>query len=64
MIVNGTNKYVTEMTEETEEDHIDHIGDSYRENFLPEARPKQTSMPTASSPKVTLPYHQRDWIDR
>ena len=26
MIVNGTNKYVTEMTEETKEDDIDYIG--------------------------------------
>ena len=25
MIVNGTNKYVTEMTEETQDDHIDYI---------------------------------------
>ena len=28
MIVNGTNKYVTEMTEETQKNHIDDIGDS------------------------------------
>ena len=28
MIVNGINKYVTEMTEETQDDHIDHTGES------------------------------------
>ena len=28
MIVNGINKYVTEMAEETEDDHIDYIGES------------------------------------
>ena len=33
MIVNGTNKYVTEMTEETQDDHIDHIGEKYSEAF-------------------------------
>ena len=27
MIVNGTNKLVTEMTEETPDDHIDYIGE-------------------------------------
>ena len=27
MIVNGINKYVTDMTEETQDDHIDHIGE-------------------------------------
>ena len=27
MIVNGINKYVTEMTEETQDDHIDYVGE-------------------------------------
>ena len=27
MIVNGLNKYVTEMTEETQDDHNDYIGE-------------------------------------
>ena len=27
------------------------------------ARPKQTSMPTTSSPTVTLPYYVGVWID-
>ena len=27
------------------------------------ARPKQTSVPTTSSPTVTLPYHLCEWID-
>ena len=62
MIVNGINKYVTEMSEETQENHIDVIGDSTKKPVA-KARSKQTSMPTTSSPTVTFPYHQRDWID-
>ena len=62
MIVNGLNKYVTEMTEETLENRIDDTGDSTRK-LVAKARPKQTSMPTTSSPTVALPYHQRRWID-
>ena len=62
MILNGINKYVTEMTEETQENHIDDIGDSTGKPVA-RARPKQTSVPTTSSPTITLPYHQRDWID-
>ena len=31
--------------------------------LLNKARPEQTSMPTTSSPRVTLPYPQCDWID-
>ena len=54
MIVNGINKYV--------ETHIDDIGDSTGE-LVAKARPRQTSMPTTSCPTVTLPYHQREWID-
>ena len=59
MIVNGINKYVTEMTEETEENHIDHITGK----LVAKARPKQTSMQRTSCPTVTLPYHRRDWFD-
>ena len=62
MIVIGINKYVTEMSEETQENHIDVIGDRTRKPVA-KARSKQTSMPTTSSPTVTFPYHQRDWID-
>ena len=62
MIVNGINKYVTEMTEETQKDHTDYIGDSTGK-LVAESRPKRTSIPTTPSPTVTLPYHQRDWID-
>ena len=62
MIVMEKNKCVTEMTEETQEDHIDHIGDR-KGKLVAKARPKQTSIPTTSSPTVTLPYHQREWID-
>ena len=43
MIVNGINKYVTEMTEDTQEDHIDYIGDCTGK-LVAEARPKQTSI--------------------
>ena len=49
------------MTEETQENHIDYIGDGTGK-LVASARPKQTSMPTTSSPTVTLPYHQREWI--
>ena len=31
--------------------------------LVAKAKPKRTSMPTSSSSTVTLPYHQRDWID-
>ena len=62
MIVNGINKYVTEMTEETQDDHIDYIGESTGK-FVAKARPKQTSTPTTSSSTVTLPHNQRVWID-
>ena len=44
MIVNGTNKYVTEMTEETQDDHIDYIGESAGK-LVAKTRPKQTSIP-------------------
>ena len=45
-VVNGINKYVTEMSEET---HIEDSGDSTGK-LVAEGRPKQTSMPTTSSP--------------
>ena len=61
MIVDGINKYVTEMTEETQENHTDDTGDSTWKPIAA-ARPKQTSMPTTSSPTITLPYHLREWI--
>ena len=60
MIVNGINKYVTEITEETQENHIDDIGDGTGK-LVAEARPKQTSMPT-TSPTVTSPHHLREWM--
>ena len=43
MIVNGINKYVTEMTVTLE---------IVQGNFVPKARPKQTSIPTTSSTTV------------
>ena len=39
VIVNGINKYVTEMTEETQENHVDDIGDGTGK-LVAEARPK------------------------
>ena len=62
IVANGMNKYVTEMMEETQENHVDDIGDGTWKPVA-EAGPKQTSMPTTSSPTVTLPYRQLDWID-
>ena len=61
MIVNGMNKYVTEMTEETRDDHIDCTGES-RGKFVAIARPKQTSTPTTSS-TTSLPCDHRAWSD-
>ena len=62
MIVNGRNKYVTEMSEKTQDDHIDYIGECTGKPVA-RARPKQTSMTTTSSSTTTLPYHLRVWID-
>ena len=62
IIVNGRNKYVTEMTEETQDNHIDYIGECTGK-LVTKARPKQTSIPTTSSSTTTLPYHLRVWID-
>ena len=62
MIVNGVNKYVTEMIEETQDDHIDHIGECTRKPVA-KVRQKQTSMTAASSSTTTLPCHLRVSID-
>ena len=53
-IVNGINKYVTEMSEET---RIEDIGESTAN------RPKQTPSSTLSSATIPVPYHERKWID-
>ena len=50
------------MSEETQENHADDIGDSTGKPVAKE-RPKQTPRPTSPSPTITLPYHQRKWID-
>ena len=42
MILNGINKYVTEMTEETQDDHIECIGESTGK-LVAKTRPKHTS---------------------
>ena len=58
-IVNGMNKYVTEMSEET---HIEYIGESAGKPVA-KARPKQTPSSMLSSTTVPVPYHERKWID-
>ena len=57
-VVNGINKYVTEMSEET---HIEDIGASRRKP-VSKARPKQTPSSTLSSTAIPLPCHERKWI--
>ena len=60
--MNGINKYVTEMSEETQENRNDEVGDSAW-RLAAKARPKQTSMPMPSFPRVTIPFRMRKWID-
>ena len=60
--MNGLNKYVPEMSEETQENRNDDIGDSAWRLGAKE-RPKQTSMPMPSFPRVTIPFRMRKWID-
>ena len=62
MIVNGINKYVTKMSEEFQQNQIDDMGDSTGQPVA-KATPKQTPSSMLSSATVTLPYHQRGWID-
>ena len=62
MIVNGVNIYVTDMSGETQENRNDEIGDSAG-RLAVKARPKQTSMPMPSFPRVTVPYHMCECID-
>ena len=62
MICNGLNKYETEMSEEIQENRNDKSGASAARPAA-KARPKQTSLPMSSSPRVTIPYHMRKWID-
>ena len=63
MIGNGLNKYVTEMPEEKQEHRNDEIGAQCGERAAAKARPKQTSLPMSSSPKVKIPLHMRERID-
>ena len=60
--MNGINNHVTEMSEETQENPIDDIGDSTGK-LVAKARPKQTPSSKSSSPRITLPYYQRQWFD-
>ena len=62
MICNGLNQYETEMSEETQENRKDNSGASAARPAA-NARPKQTSLPMSSSPRVTMPFHVRFWID-
>ena len=57
-IVNGINKYVTEMSEET---HVESIGERSTGKLVAKARPQQTSNSTLSL--VSIPYVERKWID-
>ena len=57
-IVNGINKYMTEMSEET---HVESIGEKSTGKLLAMARSRQTSNSTLSL--VSIPYHERKWID-
>ena len=58
MIVNGLNEYVSEMSEETKDIRNDEIGDSAPRPAA-KARPKQTSMPIPSFPRVTTISHAK-----
>ena len=62
MIENGLNKHVTEMSEEIQKNRNDEIGAS-AVRLAAKARPKQTSMPRSSSPRVTIPFHMLKSID-
>ena len=55
MIVNGLNKYETEMSGEIQENRSDEIGAS-AERLAAKARPKQTSVPMSFSPRVAIPF--------
>ena len=57
-IVNGINKYVTEMSDET---HVESIGEKSTGKPGAKARPRQTSNSTLSL--VLIPYRERKWID-
>ena len=61
MIVNGRNKHVTEVMEETQENHTDDTGD--REICCQSKTETNINADDFSSPTVTSPYHQREWID-
>ena len=58
-IVNGTNKYVTDMSEET---HIEDMGESTGKPVA-KARPKQTPSSMLSSTTIPVPYHEWKWKD-
>ena len=62
MIGNGLNKYVTEMSEEIQADRNDAIETSAR-RLAAKARPKQTSLPMSSFPRVTISFPMREWVD-
>ena len=62
LIVNGINKYVTEMTQETQENHIGDIGDSTGK-LVAKARPKTniSADDFSSNGHVTIPPGWLDW---
>ena len=57
-IVNGINKYVTEMSDET---HVESIGERSTGKLVAKARPRKTSNSPLSP--VSIPYRERKWID-
>ena len=57
-IVNGINKYVTEMLENI---RVESIGEKSSGNLVSKARPQQKSKSTLSL--VSVSYLERKWID-
>ena len=50
------------MSEEKQENRDDASG-ARAEKLTAKARPKQTSLPMSSSPRVKIPFNMREWID-
>ena len=58
LIVNGINKYVTEITAETHENHVDN-----RRHCRKTCCQNKTETNVNADRLLPLPYHQREWID-
>ena len=57
-IVNGINKYVTEMTEDILVASVDN-----RDTGTSVAKTKSRSKPTLTLSPMSIPYRERTWID-